>query len=70
MPDEFGYIQDVKVVSKNEVAFGYHGTNDRWNLVVSDEGFWSYTLSSVLKRPSRFFLAKRHLAAQCTRGIR
>lgn len=70
MPDEFGYIQDVKVVSQNEVAFGYHGTSDRWNLAVSDEGFWSYTLPSMLKRPNRFLFAKRHLAARRMKGMR
>ena len=68
MPDEFGFIQDVAVVSPTEVAFGYFGTNDRWNLVVRERGFWSYAPRTLLRRPNRFLLAKRRLEVQRTKG--
>ncbi len=68
MPDSFGFIQDVVVLSANEVAFGYFGTNDRWNLVVRERGFWSYAPSALLMRPNRFLLAKRRLQVRCTKG--
>jgi hypothetical protein len=69
MPDEFGFIQDVVVLSANEVAFGYFGTNDRWNLVVRERGFWSYAPSALLSRPNRFLLARRRLQVRRTKGV-
>ena len=68
MPDEFGFVQDVTVVSANEVAFGYYGTNDRWNLVVREGGFWSYAPGVLARRFNRFLLAKRRLALRYTKG--
>jgi len=68
MPDQFGFIQEVAVVSPNEVVLGYFGTNDRWNLVVRDGGFWSYDPRSLLRRPNRFLLAKRRLEVKRTKG--
>jgi hypothetical protein len=69
MPDEFGFIQELTVVTANEVAFGYFGTNDRWNLVLSESGFWSYSAASLLRRPNRFLLAKRHMSIRRTKGL-
>ena len=68
MPDVFGFIQDVEVISPYEVAFGYFGTNDRWNLTVDRNGFWSYASTALLKRPNRFLLAKRYLSVRRTEG--
>lgn len=68
MPDEFGFIQDVVFVSQNEVSFGYFGTNDRWHLVISEDGFWSYALPAMMRRPNRFLFAKRRLAVRRTKG--
>lgn len=68
MPDEFGFIQDATVVSENELTFGYFGTNDRWTLVVSLRGFWSYEPSELLRRPNRFLLMKRYLSVQRQKG--
>jgi hypothetical protein len=68
MPDEFGFIRDMTVISPSEVAFGYFGTNDRWNLVVHESGFCSYALVAMLRRPNRFLLAKRYLTARRTKG--
>jgi len=68
MPDEFGFIGDVTIVSSNEVAFGYFGTNDRWNIVVDKDGFWSYARPALVRRPNRFFLAKRYLVVRQTKG--
>ncbi len=68
MPDEFGFIHEVASVTENEVSFGYFGTNDRWNLVVSECGFWSYSVASLLRRPNRFLLAKRHASVRRTKG--
>jgi hypothetical protein len=67
-PDQPGVIQDVAIVSPNEVAFGYFGTHDRWNLTVREHGFWSYTPATLLKRFNCFFLAKRRLEITCTKG--
>lgn len=68
MPDEFGFIQDVLAISENEVEFGYFGTNDKWNVVVSQQGFSSYRPAALLTRPNRFFLSKRYLLPRRTRG--
>lgn len=68
MPDVFGFLQEVEVISPCEVAFGYFGTNDRWNLTVDWNGFWSYALTALLKRPNRFLLAKRYLSVRRTIG--
>lgn len=68
MPDQFGFIQDVAIVSHNEVAFEYFGSNDRWNLVISENGFWSYAPSALVWRPNRFILAKRRLELKRTKG--
>ena len=68
MPDAFGVIQDVVFVSPNEVSFGYFGTNDRWNLVISENGFWSYTLPAMMMRPHRFLFARRRLEVRRTKG--
>jgi hypothetical protein len=68
MPDEFGFIEEVTIVSETEVAFGYFGTNDWWNLAVSEDGFWSFTPAELLRRPNRFLLAKRHLSVRRVKG--
>ncbi len=68
MPDVFGFLHEVEIVAPNEVSFGYFGTNDRWNLTVSESGFWSYAPAALWRRPNRFLLAKRHLAARRTKG--
>lgn len=68
MPDEFGFIQDVAVISPNEVSFGYFGTNDKWSVVVRERGFWSYAPGTLLRRFNRFFLAKRYLGVRRTKG--
>jgi hypothetical protein len=68
MPDVFGFVQDVDVVSSNEIAFGYFGTNDRWSLAVAAQGFWSYAHEALARRPNRFLLSKRRLALRRTPG--
>lgn len=68
MPDELGFIQELSNISEDEVAFGYFGTNDKWNLRVFESGFWSYSASSLLRRPNRFFLSKRHILISRTKG--
>lgn len=70
MPDQFGFIQDVVVVSPDEVEFGYFGTHDRWNLTVRKAGFWSYAPAALLVRINRFLLAKRYLDIRRTKGPR
>ena len=68
MPDEFGFIQDMTVVSPNEVEFGFFGTNDRWNLIVEERGFWSYSFIALTRRLNRFIFAKRFLQVRRTKG--
>jgi hypothetical protein len=68
MPDVFGFLQDVEMISSREVAFGYFGTNDRWNLRVDCNGFRSYASAALLNRPNRFLLAKRYLSVRRTKG--
>lgn len=68
MRDQFGYIEDVQVISRHEISFGYFGTNDRWRLRVDEEGFRSFSLGALLMRPNRFLLRKRHCVVHRTKG--
>ncbi len=68
MPDQFGFMQDVEVVAQDEVAFGYFGTNDRWNVSVSERGFYSYKLSAMWSRLNRFLFSKHRLDVRRTKG--
>jgi hypothetical protein len=68
MPDQLGFLHEVQLVSGNEVSFGYFGTNDRWTLAVSEAGFRCYAADVLLRRPTRFLLARRHLAMQRRKG--
>ncbi len=68
MPYVFGFTQEVDVVAQNEVAFGYFGTNDRWSLVVSERGYWSFAAASLARRMNRFFFSKRHLTLHRAKG--
>ena len=68
MPDEFGFIQEVTHLKENEIEFGYFGTNDRWSLVVCEEGYWSYSLAALKMRPNRLLLAKRYVSVRRTKG--
>lgn len=69
MPDEFGFIQGVTAIKDREIEFGFFGTNDTWNLVVSESDYWSYSIASLLRRPNRFLFAKRHISARRTKGL-
>lgn len=69
MPDQFGYIQDVLVLADNDISLGYFGTNDRWRLAISEQGFRSFSPTALLMRPNRFLLSRRHLSTQKTAGI-
>jgi hypothetical protein len=68
MPDSLGFLQNLKVLSANEVSFGYFGSNDEWHVTVHADGYSSYAASKLRLRPNRFFLAKRHLAVHCIKG--
>lgn len=68
MPDSLGFMQDVVVISPNELAFGCFGTNDRWNLVLREQGFWSYTPEAMRRCLNRFLLARRYLELRQTKG--
>ncbi len=69
MPDQFGYIQDVLVLADNDISLGYFGTNDRWRLAISEQGFRSFSPRALLMRPNRFIFARRHLLTRRTAGI-
>lgn len=69
MPDEFGFIKDVEIISPNEVAFGYFRTDERWNLVVQIQSYWSYAPRSMFRRLNRFLFNKRHLEARCIKAM-
>lgn len=66
MPDGFGFIENVKILSPTRVEFKYFGMNSKWNLDVYEGGFWSYEPSALLRRINRFFVAKRYLRVQRT----
>jgi len=68
MRDQFGYIDDVRLLSKHEISFGYFGTNDRWRLRVDEEGFRSFSLSALLMRTNRFLLRRRHCVVRRIKG--
>ena len=68
MPDQFGFLQNLEVISPTEIAFGFYGTHDRWNLVVQADGFWSFALRALLSRPGRLWFSKRRLALRQTKG--
>jgi len=67
MPDAFGFFRDIEVMSPDAISFGCFGTNERWSIVVSRTGFWSYAPSVLLKRPVRFLLSKRYLSESRTK---
>jgi hypothetical protein len=69
MPDQFGSIQDVLVLSDHALSLGYFGTNDRWRLAISEQGFRSFSPQALWMRPNRFLFARRHLSTQKTAGI-
>ena len=68
MPDQFGYIEHVQVLSETAISFGYMGTNDRWTLCVDRQGFRSFSWRELVARPNRFLLARRHLKLHRTEG--
>ena len=68
MPYIFGFVEEVSVVSPHELRFSYFCSNDRWNLGVSEAGYWSFSLASLARRRNRFLLSKRHMALRFTRG--
>lgn len=68
MPDVFGFISDLKIVSPQEITFGYYGTNDKWSLTVWEHGYWSFTPNELARRLNRFLLSKRFLEVRRTKG--
>jgi hypothetical protein len=67
-PDYFGFIQDLAVDEPDTIRFGFFGTNDKWSLLVSEPGVWSFAPAHLLRRANRFLLAKRHLSFNCIKG--
>ena len=62
MPDGFGFLQDVAVVSPVQLAFGYFRSAERWTLTVDPRGHRSLAWADVRLRPPRLWLSRRHLA--------
>ena len=69
MPTQFGFIDQVELLSAREMSFGYFGSNDRWRLLVDESGFRSFSMQALRYRPNRFFLSKRHLSIVRTKGL-
>jgi hypothetical protein len=67
-PDYFGFIQDVKVQGPSGINFGFYGTNDRWELLVHESGFWSFKLAALARRINRFFWRKRYISLKCVKN--
>lgn len=61
LPDTFGFIQDVDVVSDSEVQFGFFGTPVRWSARIEQTGYWSFGPSELRYRLNRHFFAKRYV---------
>jgi len=68
MPTQFGFIEQVEILSDREMSFGYFGSNDRWRLLIDDPGFRSFSMNALRYRPNRFLLGKRHLSIVRTKG--
>jgi hypothetical protein len=67
-PDYWGFFQDAKAEVPDRITFGFFGTNDRWSLVVSEHGFYSYRSSELRRRINRFFFCKRYMTFACNKG--
>jgi len=69
MPTQFGFIEQVEILSDREMSFGYFGSNDRWRLLIDELGFRSFSMEALRYRPNRFLLSKRHLSVARTKGL-
>lgn len=68
MPDQIGFLQHVESSLDNRLEIGYYGTHDRWTLSIHESGFFSFKLADLRLRLNRFFLARRFISIQHTRG--
>lgn len=63
-PEYFGFLQNTEYVSDDTIAFGFHGTDDKWKIKCSEKATWCFSISEVFKRPIRHMLSKRYLWLQ------
>jgi len=68
IPDFFGFVQNVVVESPSTISLGFFGTNDRWEVTLSSQGFWSFGAADLARRPNRFILGKRYMALRQIKG--
>lgn len=68
LPDYFGFMQDIAVISPTEISCSFYGTHDRWFITVAERPRWSFLPGDIARRLNRFFLRKRLLALRCEPG--